>query len=317
MPLQDVYKFTAAGDDRRIFVGTVETGRVRPGDDVVFLPSGKRSTVQTIEALSGPRPDEAYAGQATGLTLETQVYAKPGELMVRADEPAPQMATRLRANIFWMATAPLIRGRRYVLRLGAARVPVELESVLSVLDSQELQSVTGAAQVERHDVAEVVFRTTRPVAFDPAEVLEPTSRFVVVAGFDTAGCGIVLEALPEAAADAAGERRFGAGSVTDAQRAARYGHGGKAVVFVGESGEDAHAVAAALERRIFDGGVHSYCLRRHRPRRREGRARPRGSPGAHRRDRLGDDRRRHRARGGPRRHGPLRPRAAAPARRAP
>ena len=54
MPLQDVYKFTEALDDRRIFVGTIETGRVRPGDDVVFLPSGKRSTVKTIEALSGP-----------------------------------------------------------------------------------------------------------------------------------------------------------------------------------------------------------------------------------------------------------------------
>ena len=260
MPLQDVYKFTAAGDDRRIFVGTVETGRIRPGDEVVFLPSGKRSTVATIEALSGPRPDEAYAGQATGLTLDTQVYAKPGELMVRAEEPAPLVADRLRANVFWMATAPLVRGRRYVLRMGAARVPVELESVLSVLDSQELQSVTGAAQVERHDVAEVVFRSTRPVAFDAAETLEPTSRFVVVAGFDTAGCGIALEALPEAAASADGERRFGVGEVTDEQRAARYGHGGKAVVFVGESGEDAHAVAASLERRIFELGVHSYCL---------------------------------------------------------
>jgi len=260
MPLQDVYKFTAAGDDRRIFVGTVETGRIRPGDEVVFLPSGKRSTVATIEALSGPRPDEAYAGQATGLTLDTQVYAKPGELMVRADEPAPLVADRLRANIFWMATAPLVRGRRYVLRMGAARVPVELESVLSVLDSQELQSVTGAAQVERHDVAEVVFRSTRPVAFDAADTLEPTSRFVVVAGFDTAGCGIALEALPEAAASADGERRFGVGEVTDEQRAAHYGHAGKAVVFVGESGEDAHAVAASLERRIFDLGVHSYCL---------------------------------------------------------
>ena len=90
--------------------------------------------------------------------------------------------------------------------------------------------------------------------------LEPTSRFVVVAGFDTAGCGIALEALPEAAAAADGERRFGVGTVTDEQRAARYGHGGKAVVFVGESATDAHEVAAALERRIFDHGVHSYCL---------------------------------------------------------
>ena len=260
MPLQDVYKFTAADDDRRIFVGTVETGRIRPGDDVVFLPSGKRSTVETIEALSGPRPDEAYANQATGLTLDTQVYAKPGELMVRADEPEPLIATRLRVNVFWMATAPLVRGRRYVLRMGAARVPVELETVLSVLDSQELQSVTGAAQVERHDVAEVVFRTTRPVAFDPAEVLEPTSRFVVVSGFDTAGCGIALEALPEAAASADGERRFGGGAVSDEQRAARYGHAGRAVLFVGESAADAHEVAASLERRLFDLGAHSYYL---------------------------------------------------------
>ena len=260
MPLQDVYKFTAAGDDRRIFVGTVESGRVHPGDEVVFLPSGKRSTVKTIEALSGPQPEEAYAGQATGLTLDTQVYAKPGEMMVRAGEAAPLLATRLRANVFWMGTAPLIRGRRYVLRMGAARVPVELESVMSVLDEQELQSVTGAAQVERHAVAEVVFRATRPVAFDAADTLEPTSRFVIVHGWDTAGCGIALEALPEMPASGDAGRRFGSGEVTEEQRAARYGHGGKAIVFVGESGADARDVAAALERRAFERGVHSYCL---------------------------------------------------------
>jgi bifunctional enzyme CysN/CysC len=260
MPLQDVYKFTEALDDRRIFVGTIETGRIHPGDDVVFLPSGKRSTVKTIEALSGPQPDEAFAGQATGLTLETQVYAKPGELMVRADEPEPLVATRLRANIFWMNTAPLMRGRRYVLRMGAARVPVELESVLSVLDEQELESVTGAGQVERHDVAEVVFRAVRPVAFDPADALEPTSRFVVVHGYDTAGCGIALEALPDADRSDETSRVFGRGEVTDEQRVARYGHAGKAVVFVAESGEDAHAVAARVERSVFERGVHSYCL---------------------------------------------------------
>jgi bifunctional enzyme CysN/CysC len=260
MPLQDVYKFTAAGDDRRIFVGTVETGRIHPGDDIVFLPSGKRSTVRTIETLSGPRPEEAFAGQAAGLTLDTQVYAKPGELMVRADEAGPVMATRLRANIFWMNSAPLVRGRRYILRMGAARVPVELESVLSVLDEQELESVTGAGQVERHDVAEVVFRTVRPVAFDQADTLEPTSRFVVVHGFDTAGCGIALEALADAAEEAGGERRFAGGDVSAEERAARYGHGGRAVVFVGESGEAAGLAAAALERRLFAQDVHSYCL---------------------------------------------------------
>ncbi len=260
MPLQDVYKFTAAGDDRRIFVGTVETGRVRPGDGVVFLPSGKRSTVKTIEVLQGASPDEAFAGQATGFTIDTQVYARPGELVIRADEPAPVMATRIRANIFWMSQAPLVPGRRYVLRMGAARVAAELESIISVLDEQELESISGAGQVERHDVAEVILRAVRPVAFDTADALEPTSRFVVVHGYDIAGCGIALEALEDKGRGDVTGRRFRRGDVSEPEREARYGHPGKAIVFVAESGDVAHAVASRFERLAFARGVHSYCL---------------------------------------------------------
>jgi bifunctional enzyme CysN/CysC len=260
MPLQDVYKFTESGDDRRIFVGTVETGRIHPGDDVVFLPSGKRSTVKTIEVLSGPRPDEAFAGQATGLTLDTQVYAKPGELLVRADEAQPLVATRIRANVFWMNSAPLMKGRRYVLRMGAARVAAELESVVGVLDEQELRSVVGAGQVERHAVAEVILRAVRPVAFDAADTLEPTSRFVIVHGWDTAGCGIALEALEDQGRGDVTGRKFLRGQVSDDERAARYGHAGKAVVFVARDGDAAHTLAARVERRMFERGLHSFYL---------------------------------------------------------
>ena len=260
MPLQDVYKFTEAGDDRRIFVGTVETGRVRPGDDVVFLPSRKHSTVKTIETLTGPRPEEAFAGQATGLTLETQVYAKPGELLVRADQPEPLMATRIRANIFWMNTAPFVRGRRYVLRMGAARVAAELEQVLSVLDEQELESVTGAGQVERHMVAEVILRAVRPVAFDAADTLEPTSRFVIVHGWDTAGCGIALEALEDTGRGDVTGRSFRRGDVSDGGPRRPLRARGKAVVFVSRSAEAAHDARRASERSVFARGVHSYCL---------------------------------------------------------
>lgn len=260
MPLQDVYKFTAEGDDRRIFAGTVETGRVRPGDEVVFLPSGKRSTVSSIEVLSGPAPTEALAGQATGLTLDTQVYVKPGELMVRADQPAPQVATRIRANVFWMGTAPLVAGRPYLLRIGTAKVPVELDEVISVLDASELHSVAGASQVERHDVAEVVFSTRRPVAFDTADRLETTARFVVVNGYDIAGCGIALEALEAGEEREAVARRFGTGSVASRERTSRYRHTGRTIVFAGEPDTALAESASQLERSLFDLGVHSYFL---------------------------------------------------------
>lgn len=260
MPLQDVYKFTASGDDRRIFVGTVETGRVRPGDEVVFWPSGKSSTVRSIEALEGPNPDEARAGQAIGFTLDTQVYVHPRELVSRVAEVQPEVTTRIRANVFWMASTPLMIGRRYALRLGASAVSVELESVLSVLDASELESVAGASQVERHDVAEVILRSTRPVAFDPADLLEPTSRFVLVHNFDIAGCGIALEALPAASTAPRTSRRFTEGAISGDQRSKRYRHHGRAIVFIGSSADVAHEEAAAFERRLFDLDAHSYFL---------------------------------------------------------
>lgn len=257
MPLQDVYRFTAQGDDRRIFAGTVETGRVRPGDEIVFLPSGKRSKVAAIEVLQGERPQEAGPGEAIGFTLETQVYARPGELAVRVDEQAPEVADTVRANVFWMGIAPLIPGRRYTLRLGTAKVPVQLERVLSVLDASELSSVAGKPQVDRHDVAEVVLRATRPVAFDLASSIEHTARFVLVDGYDIAGCGMVLEQLGRGEDDGAGRTLTG-GLVSAEERAKRYGHGGRAVVFVGDP--DSSGLAEQVERRIFDLGVHSYHL---------------------------------------------------------
>ena len=260
MPLQDVYKFTDGGDDRRIFAGTIETGRVRPGDDVVFLPSGKRSAVKSVEVLEGPAPTEASAGQATGVTLETQVYARPGELMVRADQPSPAVATRFRATVFWMGVAPLVSGRSFVLRMGAAAVPVALERVISVLDASELRSVAGASEVQRHDVAEVVLSTTRPVAFDVADSLEQTARFVIVAGYDIAGCGIALEALEAQSDPSTRERRFGAGSVEPIERSRRYRHVGRTVVVAGEPDAALSETARSIERALFDLGAHSYLL---------------------------------------------------------
>ena len=261
MPLQDVYKFTEALDDRRIFVGTIETGRIRPGDDVVFLPSRKHSTVKTIEALSGPRPDEAFAGQATGLTLETKVYAKPGELLVRADQPKPLMATRIRANIFWMNTAPLIRGRR--VRAAHGRRPrrrgarVGARACSTSRSSVRDRRRTGRAAHGRRGRS--CGRCGRSPSTRPTRSSRPRASSSSTASIRPAAASPSRRSRTRAAAtspDAASAR----GDVSEADRAARYGHPGKAIVFVGESGEAAHAVAARVEQSVFALGVHSYCL---------------------------------------------------------
>src|SRR5215211_5787240 len=74
MPVQDVYKFTKQGDDRRIVAGTIDSGSVSVGDTMIFYPSGKKSRVKSIEAFNRSSLTKVEAGWAVGLTLQEQIY---------------------------------------------------------------------------------------------------------------------------------------------------------------------------------------------------------------------------------------------------
>ena len=265
LPVQDIYKFTAENDDRRIVTGTIETGRIRAGDAVTFYPSRKKSRVKSVEYFNGPEKKEAAAGEAPGFTLHTQIYIKPGELMVRDDEKPPQVATRFRVNLFWMGHAPMVKGKNYKLKLGAARVPVKLVEVLNVLDASELSSVTNKQQVDRHDVAECVLETAKPVAFDVAGEIERTGRLVVVDNYEIAGAGIILAPISDEDSTLKEHIRrrealWRPSAIESKLRAASYRHRAKFVVITGESAAAGERVAHALEKELFLGNFKAYYL---------------------------------------------------------
>jgi hypothetical protein len=159
--------------------------------------------VKSIEAFSAPKRDSVDAGYATGVTLSSQLYVNRGEIMVRADEPAPQVSDRIRANVFWMGRAPFRMGREYFLKLGTAKVAARLEHINFKIDASESGSEAGTEMVERHDVADVVLQLRKPIAFDPTTLLEGTGRFVIVDAYEIAGGGIIREALSDDARKAA------------------------------------------------------------------------------------------------------------------
>ncbi|MHC4773548.1 MAG: sulfate adenylyltransferase subunit 1, partial [Planctomycetota bacterium] len=111
MPVQDVYKFTKAGDQRRIIAGTVDTGSVTGGDEVIFYPSGKRSTVKTLERFNAETPEQFSASEAASLTLDQQIYIARGQLGAKAGQPQPNVSERLRVNLFWMGKKPMEPGK--------------------------------------------------------------------------------------------------------------------------------------------------------------------------------------------------------------
>ena len=207
LPVQDVYKFTARGDDRRITAGRVESGTVRVGDKVIFYPSLKSSTVKSIEAFNAASRTSVDVGTSTGLTLASQLYVGRGEIMARADETPPQVADRVRANVFWMGRAPLRMGKDYLLKLGTAKVPVRLERINYKIDASESGGEATTDLVERHDVADVVLVLRKAIAFDPTALLEATGRFVIVDNYEIAGGGIIREGLADEARKAAEAER--------------------------------------------------------------------------------------------------------------
>ncbi|HNV86146.1 MAG TPA: GTP-binding protein [Candidatus Omnitrophota bacterium] len=264
-PVQDIYKFTEAGDDRRIVAGTVETGRIRCGEEVIFLPSRKRSVIQSVEMFNSDLRDSAEAGEAVGFTLMTQVYIKPGELMVKVSEPLPVVSFRFKANIFWMGKAPLIKRKKYKLKIGSNRVSVELVQVLNVLDASDLTSIKNKQQADRYDVAECVFETAKPVAFDKAGEIRESGRFVLVDNYEIAGAGIILEdradqdsILKEHVLQR--ESLWEKSSITHEERAAVYRHKAKFVVFTGPQDVGKQKIARALERKLFEQGHKVYYL---------------------------------------------------------
>ncbi|MFL5404175.1 MAG: GTP-binding protein [Gemmatimonadales bacterium] len=265
MPVQDVYKFTKQGDDRRIVSGTIESGTVSIGDELIFYPSGKKSRVKSIEAFNRPAPSRSEAGWATGLTLQEQIYVTRGEVATLESEPRPQVTTRLRVSLFWLGREPMVKRKEYLLKLGTARVTARLEDVLRVMDASTLDSATQRNAIQRHDVAECVLKLDRAIACDLAEDVAATSRFVIVDDYEIRGGGIVREALADRQAGVRNQvllrnYKWEPSIIQPEHRAEKYNQKAALILVTGSNETERKGVAKAFEGKLFEDGKVVYFL---------------------------------------------------------
>jgi len=265
MAVQDVYKFTKQGDDRRIVSGTIDSGSVKVGDPVIFYPSGKKSRVKSIEAFNRPVSTRADAGYAVGFTLNEQIYITRGEMATLEHELRPQVTTRLRVSLFWLGRDPMVKRKEYLLKLGTARVTARVEEVLRVMDASTLDTTEQRAAVQRHDVAECVLKLDRAIACDLAEDVPSTSRFVIVDDFEIRGGGIVREALPDRQASMRDQvllrnYKWEPSVIQPERRAEKYNQKAALILVTGENENDRKGVAKAIENKLFEDGKVVYFV---------------------------------------------------------
>lgn len=196
MPVQDIYKFTEFRDNRRIVAGTVETGILKVGDEVVFYPSGKKSIVNSIESFNTLTKESISAGYAAGFTLKEQVYVKKGEIAAKVGEIPTKIASRIIANIFWLGKKPMEKNKEYYFKLGTCKVRAKLEKIKRTLDASTLKSIEKN-KIETYDVAECELELNKDIAFDLPDKILSTSRFVIVDDYEISGGGIIQGFIQE------------------------------------------------------------------------------------------------------------------------
>lgn len=264
MPVQDVYKFTRNGDDRRIVAGTIETGTIRPGQEVIFYPSGKKSHIKTAEVFNAAPVEKGTPGMAAGFTMEEQIYITRGELMSAAGEPAPRTGSRIRANIFWLGRKKLEPGKAYLLKTGAQKVRMEIEKINGVLDSSSLQA-EEKGYVGKNEVAECILRTERPIAFDLVEDNAGTSRFVIVDEYEIAGGGIITSALEDEEQELRRDTmlrnyKWEVSDISQEERTEHYAQKPNLMVVTGADGTGKKKLAKLLERELMNCGRYVYYM---------------------------------------------------------
>nr|MBP3598960.1 GTP-binding protein [Eubacterium sp.] len=265
MPVQDVYKFTRDGDDRRIIAGTIETGTIRPGQEIIFYPSGKKSHVKTIESFNTAPIEEGKPGMAIGFTMQEQIYITRGEVMAIAGEPQPKTASRISANIFWLGKKDFVPGKVYFLKIGGEKVKVEVEKIKGVINSSNLSAAEEKQGVERHEVAEVILRTDKPIAFDLVADGASTSRFVIVDDYEIAGGGIITEALEDEESEIRSSAmlrnyKWETSEIDIEARIEHYAQRPELIVLTGEKNTGKKDLAKALEKTLLDSGRYVYYM---------------------------------------------------------
>jgi bifunctional enzyme CysN/CysC len=179
-------------NDYRGYAGQLAGGVLRPGDEVLVLPSRERTRIARIDTFDGP-VDEAYAPMSVTLLLEDEVDVSRGDLICHPHD-APELAREVEANVCWMADAPLRAGAKYAIKHATHAVRAVIDEVVDRVDVDTLAPDAGATELGLNDIGRVRLRTSKPLAFDPYAQNRSTGSFILIdeATNDTVGAGMII-----------------------------------------------------------------------------------------------------------------------------
>ncbi len=240
--------------DFRGFSGTVASGTVRPGDEIIVLPSAKRSKVERIVTIDGDL-DEARPDKAVTLTLEDEIDISRGDIICAGKAPAEQ-TDQFAAHLLWMAEDRLFPGRQYLLKTCNRIVPATITELKYKINVNTLEHMSGKT-LELNEVGFCNVNLSHPIAFDPYKDNRRTGSFILIDKRTNAtiGAGMIDFSLRRAQ-----NVHWQDLDINKRARASAKHQRPCVLWFTGLSGSGKSTVANLVEKRLHDLGRHTYTL---------------------------------------------------------
>ncbi|OHU97061.1 adenylyl-sulfate kinase [Mycobacterium talmoniae] len=241
--------------DHRSYAGTVASGVMRPGDEIVVLPTGKSSRITGIDGTSGP-VDEAFPPMAVSVSLADDLDISRGDMIARANNQ-PRVSQDFDATVCWMADGSALEpGRDYLIKHTTRTTRVRVTGLDYRLDVNTLHRDKTATALKLNELGRISLRAQTPLLLDEYTRNASTGSFILIdpATNGTVAAGMVLR---DASGHSASPNTVRHKSLVTAQdRMAR----GRTVWFTGLSGSGKSSVAMLVERKLLDDGVPAYVL---------------------------------------------------------
>jgi len=246
--------------DFRGFSGTIASGIIRRGDEILSLPSRKKSRVKSIVTFDGEL-EEAFAPQSVTLTLEDEIDSSRGDMLVRPGN-VPKVDQKFDAMVVWMSEEPLVPGKQYLFKQTTKVTPGSVASLRYRIDINTLHRQPSPT-LSLNEIGRCQVALTSPIAYDAYRRNRSTGGFIMIDRVTnaTVAAGMILDREADDGRKdhwddqpAAEHLQATTSAVTAAEREARFGQKPVTVLLTGLTGSGKSTLAKAIERRLFDQG---------------------------------------------------------------
>ncbi len=228
--------------DFRGFCGTIASGIVKKGDEIMALPSGKTSRIASIVTYDGEL-EQAAAPLAITVTLEDEIDVSRGDMLVHPNN-LPNISDEIDAQIVWMSESPMTPGQLYDIKLATKVIPATLSEIHYQVDINTLDKKDKTTSLDLNEIGLCQLSLNSQVAFDAYGKVKGTGAMVIIDRLTniTVGAGMITGPAE------AGKNRS---AVTEDERKARYQ---QQAVTINLTGTGATNFAQQLENQLFRRG---------------------------------------------------------------